>query len=278
MEQYIATAFEISRLVTGSYSTSFSWAVSLLEKEKRDAIYAIYGFVRLADEIVDTFHDFDKQYLIGKFESDFQDARSHGISLNPVLYSFLLTIEKYRISQELVDSFLGSMRADLEKKQYLDQTEMSGYIYGSADVVGLMCLRVFCDGNEQLYTELEYPAKKLGTAFQKVNFLRDIRSDLENLDRTYFPELVHQQMTPEVKARLVAGMEADFNEAYKGIRKLPGRSKLATLVAYHYYRYLLRKIGKTSVDRLLSGRIRISNPVKLLILLKSLLVYKLQIV
>ncbi len=278
MEQYISTAFKISRLVTRSYSTSFSIAVSLLEKEKRGAIYAIYGFVRLADEIVDTFHDFDKNYLIGKFESDFQDARSNGISLNPVLYAFLLTIKKYRIPQELVDSFLGSMQADLNKKQYLDHAEISSYIYGSADVVGLMCLRVFCDGDEKLFMELEQPAKKLGTAFQKVNFLRDIRSDLETLDRTYFPELVHQPMTPEIKARLVADMEADFDEAKKGIRKLPGRSKLATLVAYHYYRVLLRKIGHTSVEKLLSGRIRISNAVKVLILLKSLIVYRFRLV
>jgi phytoene/squalene synthetase len=170
------------------------------------------------------------------------------------------------------------MRADLNKKLYLDQAEMSGYIYGSADVVGLMCLRVFCDSDDKLFGDLELPAKKLGTAFQKVNFLRDFKSDIENLDRTYFPELVNRQMTSEVKNELVAGMEADFDEALKGIRRLPGRSKLATLVAYNYYRLLLRKIGKISVEKLLSGRIRISNALKLLIMLKSLVVYRLKLI
>lgn len=277
-ELYLQTSYRISRAVTKSYSTSFSWATALLEREKRDAIYSIYGFVRLADEIVDTFHGHDQKLLLDNFERDYNDAFNSGISLNPVLFAFHRTVTKYRIPGDYVKAFISSMKADLEKNRYENRSEMLEYIYGSADVVGLMCLKVFCDGDEKLFVELEQPAKKLGTAFQKVNFLRDFKNDLENLDRTYFPELVDQRMTPELKSILVVDIEADFKEAYDGIGKLPGRSKLATLAAYNYFCYLLRKIGKTSVEKLLSGRLRISNAVKLLILLKSLVAYKLKLV
>jgi len=207
MNLYNKTSFQISRLVTQSYSTSFSIATSLFEKEMRDAIYSIYGFVRFADEIVDTFQEYDKKYLLEKFENDYYDAVKKGISLNPVLQSFQETVKKYSIPDENIQAFLTSMKFDLVKNHYNDKTEIDKYIYGSADAVGLMCLKVFCNGDDKLYKELEKPAMKLGSAFQKVNFLRDLRNDTRVLGRTYFPEIQDERFDEENKLIVIKDIE-----------------------------------------------------------------------
>ena len=275
---YDEISFEISRLVTIKYSTSFSMASSLFDKNTRRAIHSIYGFVRFADEIVDTFHDFDKKSLLESFENDYLRAVQQGISLNPVLHSFQDTIRRYRIPQELVMSFLTSMKADLVKNDYSTRSEIEGYIYGSADVVGLMCLKVFCNGNDNLYLNLEKPAMKLGSAFQKVNFLRDLKNDMAFLGRRYFPEICDKEMNEEIKLQLVNEIEADFDESLRGIRQLPGRSRLAVLAAYYYYRILLHKIKRTPAQKVIETRIRISNPIKIFLLFKAMVVYKLKLV
>jgi phytoene/squalene synthetase len=278
MQLYQETAYKISKIVTINYSTSFSLATRLFDKEMRKAIYSIYGFVRFADEIVDSFHGYNKRYLLEKFESDYYDAINQGISLNPVLNSFLLTVNKYQIPDEYIKAFLKSMKFDLYKNDYKSKAEADEYIYGSADVVGLMCLKVFCNGNDKLYKELEYPAMKLGSAFQKVNFLRDIKNDLEILDRHYFPEICTTMLNNDSKSTIINDIENDFNIAFQGIRKLPGRSKLAVLIAYYYYRILLNKIRHKTAGKILETRIRISNRKKMILLLKAMLVYKLNLV
>lgn len=278
MQLYHNTTIKISQLITESYSTSFSLATSLIERERRDAIYCIYGFVRFADEIVDSFHDFDKKYLLDKFESDYYEAIEHGISLNPILNSFMLAVKKYNISDSHIQSFLKSMKFDLDKKDYATQSEIDEYIYGSADVVGLMCLKVFCNGNEKLYIELEAPAMNLGSAFQKVNFLRDLKNDIEGLDRRYFPEIDKARFNEKVKLSVVKNVEADFDKAYDGIKRLPKESKLAVLVAYYYYKCLLEKIKWTSASKLLETRIRVSNPRKMYLMLKAMVVFRLRLV
>jgi len=232
----------------------------------------------MADEIVDTFHDYDKKYLLQKYESDYYDALKKGISTNPVLNSFQRSVKKYVIPDQHVKAFLESMKADLSKSTYNSGTEMAEYVYGSADVVGLMCLRVFCKGNEKLYGQLEAPARKLGSAFQKVNFLRDLKYDAEDLGRQYFPELTRSVMDESVKLNLIQDIENDFSEAYRGIKILPGRSKLAVLIAYYYYRSLLKKIRHTPADDILKSRIRISNLRKIALLLKASFHYKLKLV
>jgi len=278
MQLYNKTSVNVSRLVTKSYSTSFSIATSLFEKEMRDAIYSIYGFVRFADEIVDTFHDFDKKYLLEKFESDYYDAVKQGISLNPVLQSFQQTVKKFSISDEHIQAFLTSMKYDLYKNDYSNKVTADNYIYGSADVVGLMCLKVFCNGDVNLYNELEFPARKLGSAFQKVNFLRDLKNDMENLDRRYFPEFQQGMFDEKNKLAIIQDIEKDFNSAFVGIKKLPKRSKLAVLIAYYYYMSLLKKIKKTQANRILESRISVSNFKKMLLLLKAMFVYKLRLI
>lgn len=278
MKLYHETTIKISCLITENYSTSFSLATSLIERERRDAIYSVYGFVRYADEIVDSFHGYDKKYLLTKFESDYYEAIEHGVSLNPVLNSFMLAVNKYNISDDHIQSFLKSMKFDLEKTDYVSKSEIDEYIYGSADVVGLMCLKVFCNGDEQLYNELEAPAMKLGSAFQKVNFLRDLKNDIENLDRRYFPEIDKERFNEKVKLNVIKDVENDFDDAYKGIKRLPKESKLAVLIAYYYYRCLLEKIKWTSANKLLETRIRVSNPRKLLLMLKAMVVYRLGMV
>lgn len=278
MQLYFKTTYNISKLITRSYSTSFSIATSLFEKEMRDAIYAIYGFVRFADEIVDSFHDYDKKYLLEKFESDYYDAVKQGISLNPVLQSFQQTVKKYNISDEHIQAFLTSMKQDLVKNEYKDKAEADNYIYGSADVVGLMCLKVFCNGDDKLYQELEFPARKLGSAFQKVNFLRDLKNDIEILDRRYFPEIQQRMFDEKNKLIVIQDIENDFNAAFVGVKKLPKRSKLAVLIAYYYYMSLLKKIKKTQADRILESRISISNFKKMFLLLKAMFIYKLRLI
>jgi len=250
----------------------------MFKKETRDAIYSIYGFVRVADEIVDTFHGFDREKLLEKFESDYYDAILNGISTNPVLQSFQVTVKKYRIPDEHIRAFLNSMKCDLEKTEYSSKSEIEEYIYGSADVVGLMCLKVFCLNNTELYNELEIPAMKLGSAFQKVNFLRDLKTDVQYLGRRYFPELINQNLNENIKLLLIKEIENDFNIAYTGIKRLPGRSKLAVLIAYYYYKRLLTKIKQTTATEIMEKRISVSNSRKIALLFKASIVYKLKLI
>ena len=262
------TCYRISELITKKYSTSFSLAVSLLEKEERKAIYAIYGFVRLADEIVDSFDGFDKEFLLEKLKSDLDYALLNGISTNPVILAFVDTVKKYRIEKKFIDAFIRSMEYDLYKTNYKTQHELEQYIYGSAEVVGLMCLKVFCKEDENLFSELVPYAKSLGSAFQKVNFLRDINADMNKLGRIYFPEFHSSPFDEKNKQTIIYSIEKDFEHAKKGIKKLPGKAKLAVSLAYHYYRSLLNKIKKVPVSEILSRRIRVPNLQKIAIFLK----------
>ncbi|HBE43655.1 MAG TPA: phytoene synthase [Bacteroidales bacterium] len=277
IELYNDISFRTSRLVTQLYSTSFSRAVSYLNSDIRDAIYSIYGFVRLADEIVDTFHDFNKQYLLDKFEKDYDDARETGISLNPVLNSFMITVNKYNIDDDLIRAFLKSMKIDLFKSDHNSRKETEEYIYGSAEVVGLMCLKVFVNGKEELYNELQIPAKKLGAAFQKVNFLRDIKNDTEILKRKYFHDLVSNKFDESLKNKLIKEIESDFADSMPGMKKLPRNSRLGVLIAYLYYRKLLKKISRTPAENLLRIRVRVPDLTKMVLLLKAYLVNKLNL-
>lgn len=269
------TSFDIAKRVTQNYSTSFYYATRLLEREKRKAIFSIYGFVRLADEIVDTFHQHDQLYLLQCFEQSYYDGYKQNMNLNPVLYAFQLTVKKYSISDHHIQSFLSSMKADLYKKDYHTSKEINDYIYGSADVVGLMCLSVFCNGNATLYGELEKSAQKLGSAFQKVNFIRDLKSDMENLDRRYFPNVDKNNFDNNTKNEIIKNIEKDFEEALVGIKQLPKDSQLAVYVAYVYYTALLKKIKKLSPQKILSKRIRISNIEKTILLVQAMLKHKL---
>ena len=274
MKTYNKTAFQISRLIIQNYSTSFSMATSFFDKETGEAIASIYGFVRFADEIVDTFHDYDKKYLLEKLESDYYDAVKQGISLNPVLQSFLKTTATYKIADEHIQAFLTSMKNDLIKNHYDNKNDSDHYIFGSAEVVGLMCLKVFCNGDERLYNELEKPAMKLGSAFQKVNFLRDLKRDVEELNRNYFPEINQNTFDEETKLMVITDIETDFKTALPGLKKLPGRSKLAVLVAWLYYNNLLKKIKRIPATQIIQSRIRISNARKICLLLKAMILYK----
>ncbi len=278
MQLYNHTAAIISKEVTKNYSTSFSMATGMLGKKHRNAIYSIYGFVRFADEIVDTFHEFDKENLLNKFESDLKLAISGGISMNPILHSFQLTVKKYNIPYQLIDDFLTSMKSDLVKKQYNTAPEADKYIYGSADVVGLMCLYVFTDGNETRVNELKKPAMKLGSAFQKVNFLRDLKNDTQELGRNYFPILANNGFNEQNKKEIIREIEADFDEAYQGIKKLPNNTKIAVLSAYFYYKALLMKIKNTPAERIMVTRMRVSNFTKVMLLLKAAILSKLKVV
>ena len=275
---YNSVTFQISKLITKEYSTSFSAAVGFLRKDEQLAIYSIYGFVRFADEIVDTFHGVDKKHLLESFENEYYQADKVGVSLNPVINSFLLTVKKYQIDDELVQSFLKSMKSDLYKSQYSNEQEINEYIYGSAGVVGLMCLKVFTEGNKTLYDQLELPAMRLGSAFQKVNFLRDLKNDTEQLKRQYFPELTHAILTDEVKDRIIKKINHDFADAYEGIKLLPGRSKLAVAIAYCFYKTLLKEIQKKPVEMIMVSRIRISGTRKTLLFVKTYLAYILNLI
>lgn len=269
LQQYKDTSFRITKRITVSYSTSFSWGIKAFAPEYRDPIFAIYSFVRIADEIVDTFHDFNKAELLKKFEDDTWDAIEKGISTNPVLQAFQETVRKYRIDHELIKAFLKSMEMDLSNSSY-DRNNYNDYIYGSAEVVGLMCLKVFVDGKEDKYNELEYSARMLGAAFQKVNFLRDIQSDISERGRIYLPGVHHYDFIDNAnKSSLEKEVENEFREAFKGILKLPIKVKLGVYSAYLYYLMLFRKIKKMDVDQLRSSRVRISNWYKFYLLLKS---------
>ena len=269
---------ESSKIITKKYSTSFSIAVNLLSPNIREAIYNIYGFVRVADEIVDSFEDYPKEELLDRFEEEYKYSLKVGISANPVINAFQGTISKYNIDHALVESFLKSMRTDLEKQKYDNQREIDEYIYGSADVVGLMCLKVFVQGDENKFNNLKEPAMKLGSAFQKVNFLRDLNEDYENLNRSYFPNISPNNFTEADKSRVLLEIKNDFEEAYKGIIKLPKEAKLAVYVAYKYYFNLLYKIEKTPSKKLKEKRIRVSNPKKMALLIDSYFNFKLNLV
>jgi phytoene/squalene synthetase len=278
LKLYNIVSFEASKLVTTTYSTSFSRAVSFLDHEIRDAVYSIYGFVRLADEIVDTFHEFDKHRLLKNFETDFYEALSNGISLNPVLNSFQITVKKYNIDDELIQAFLNSMKLDLSRLEHKSKDESDEYIYGSAEVVGLMCLKVFVDRNESLYNELRESARKLGSAFQKVNFLRDLRNDTQDLKRQYFHTLNNNNFDEVTKAEIITDIEEDFSSSLTGMRKLPRNSRLGVIIAFYYYKALLKKIKRVPAERLLEKRIRVSDTGKILLLLKALLANRLNLI
>jgi phytoene/squalene synthetase len=271
-------AYDCSQKVTNGYSTSFSSAVKMLSPSIRPAIHSIYGFVRFADEIVDTFHNKDKKLLLDKFEWDFYQSLDMGISLNPILHSFQKTIKEFKIDVKLVDAFMKSMRMDIEKKDYKTQEEYKEYIYGSADVVGLMCLKVFVNGNEEEYKKLKPTAMRLGSAFQKVNFLRDLKNDAEILERSYFPDVDLKNLSPEVKTQIVSEIKADFDAAYEGIKQLPSSSKFGVYTAYRYYRQLLKKFQQTPYNKLMETRIRVSDYHKYGLLFQSYLNIKLNIV
>lgn len=263
---YQRLCFDISKQFTKAYSTSFFSATRFFNRDIRYAIHSIYGFVRLADEIVDSFHGFPQQKLLQRFQEDYYIARDQGISTNPILQSFLHTVEKYGIPDEYIHSFLKSMHVDLKKKEYKTLIETKQYIYGSADVVGLMCLKVFSENNDSLFESLHIPAMRLGSAFQKVNFLRDLRKDVFILGRNYFPNLAIKNFDENIKNEIIKDIEEDFKIAYSGIIKLPSNSRLAVMVAYRYYLKLLKKIKKTPSHKIISKRVRVSNLKKFVLL------------
>lgn len=265
-----------SKITTHTYSTSFSMGIYFLNKSLRNPIYSIYGFVRFADEIVDSFHGYDKKYLLDKFKSDTEDAIKNRISLNPILNAFQKVVHQYNIEQKLIDTFLMSMEMDLEKVDY-SQEKYQQYILGSAEVVGLMCLHVFTEGNKELYEQLKPFAMKLGAAFQKVNFLRDMNADYNTLGRTYFPNVDITQFTSREKKLIEQEIENDFNEALVGIRKLPRSSQGGVYLAYVYYKSLFRKIKNVPAQRVLTERIRISNANKFGLMINSMLRYQMNL-
>ena len=259
---------DCSRITTEKYSTSFSSAIRLLHKDLRTPICNIYGFVRFADEIVDTFHGYDKAMLFEEFKKATYDAIERGISLNPILHSFQMTVNQYKIDHALIDAFLYSMELDLGKHTY-DRAGYETYIYGSAEVVGLMCLYIFCEGNQAQYDALKPAAKSLGSAFQKVNFLRDVKADFEGLDRMYFPDCDFANFTHADKLAIEQDIQKDFNEAYAGILNLPIKARFGVYVAYKYYLSLFKKIQRLEPAHILESRIRIPDYGKAFILAKA---------
>ncbi|MFY7810467.1 MAG: phytoene/squalene synthase family protein [Flavobacterium sp.] len=270
------SSLDCCKKVTTNYSTSFSLAIKMLSPKIQNDIYAIYGFVRLADEIVDTFEGYNQEKLLTEFELDYYKALEDKISLNPILNSFQEVVLRNNI-QDLVLPFLKSMRMDLHKTIYATQKEYEDYIYGSADVVGLMCLKVFVEGDEKKYEDLKYYAMKLGSAFQKVNFLRDMNHDFNTLGRTYFPGLNFKNLTLEDKYKIIQEIDFDFQEALIGIKLLPTNARFGVFTAYKYYKNLLLKIKKTHYTELLKKRIRINNLSKIVIMGKSYVRYQLNL-
>jgi phytoene synthase len=259
---------DCSRIVTERYSTSFSSAIRLLHKDLRQPIFNIYGFVRFADEIVDTFHAYDKATLLNAFRQETFDAIERGISLNPVLHSFQQTVNEYKIDHSLIQAFFQSMEQDLEKQLH-DRASYEEYIYGSAEVVGLMCLYILCEGNKNLYEELRGSARALGAAFQKVNFLRDLKADYFDLSRVYFPGCDFSNFTCRDKRQIEEDITNDFSNAYKGILRLPLKARFGVYVAYKYYFSLFRKIKRLEPAHVLEQRIRIPQYRKMMILLRA---------
>lgn len=274
MHEYHKVSFEVNKLITNAYSTSFSLGIKAFSPEYRDAIYSVYGYVRLADEIVDSFHGYDKKKLLEKFKEDTFDAIESGISTNPVIHSFQKIVNEYKIEKELIEAFLKSMEMDLYESYY-ERDQYDNYIYGSAESVGLMCLKVFVNGNEKEYQKLKYPAQMLGAAFQKVNFLRDIKADIDERKRIYLPGVDREEFINEYnKKKLEKEIEREFREALKGILQLPVGVKLGVYSAFQYYFGLFRKIQNLNVKDLLSGRVRISNFKKIILLFKSFIEVK----
>lgn len=265
IELFDQTTLECSRLITQRYSTSFTLGIKTLDKKFHLPVYAVYGFVRYADEIVDTFHDKDKSALLARFKKDTYEAIETGISLNPVLHAFQLIVNKYKISLDLIEAFLKSMEMDLDFKAYTD-AHYQEYIYGSAEVVGLMCLKVFCEGDQEMYDKLREPACKLGSAFQKVNFLRDIKSDFEERGRVYFPGVDYTKFDQSAKIQIEADIQKDFADSLIGIEQLPAGAKLGVRIAYIYYKKLFDKIKELPADTITQKRIRIPNSQKLSLL------------
>ena len=270
-------SYHCSKIVTKSYSTSFSLATKMLAKPIRNDIYNIYGFVRFADEIVDSFHDYDKKTLFDNFSRDLEDALQNKISLNPILNSFQYTYHKYGIDRSLVDAFMKSMKLDLHKSTYLTEEEFKMYIYGSADVVGLMCLKVFVKGDQNKYDELKDSAMALGSAFQEVNFLRDLKADFEGLDRSYFPNADLNNLNEQSKSDIINDIEADFTKGFQGIKQLPIEAKFGVFVAYRYYSQLLKKLKKTPALQIKNARIRVKNHKKIELLMRSYVKYQLNL-
>jgi phytoene/squalene synthetase len=275
-ELFDHVSLDCSRITTRAYSTSFSIGIWCLGKELHDPIYSIYGFVRFADEIVDSFHDYDKKQLLERFKADTYCALDEKISLNPILNSFQAVVHKYSIDRELIHLFLRSMEMDLDQKQY-NQDGFKEYILGSAEVVGLMCLRVFCNGNDELYQQLKDPAMSLGSAFQKVNFLRDLNADFEGMGRAYFPGFDGKEFNDQTKKQIEASIDADFQKGYAGIINLPRSSRFGVYVAYVYYLALFKKIKNTPSEKILKNRVRIRNRHKARLLAYSYFKHQLNI-
>ncbi len=268
MQHFHEVSMNCSRNTTEKYSTSFSSAIKLLHKDLRQPIFNIYGFVRFADEIVDTFHEHDKAILLEEFKKETYLAIERKISLNPILHSFQLTVNQYGISHDLIDAFLYSMELDLSERKY-DRSGYEQYIYGSAEVVGLMCLYVFCNGDKALYETLKPGARSLGAAFQKVNFLRDLKADFEGLERVYFPGCDFRNFTENDKRNIEADIQKDFNDAYAAILQLPMKSRFGVYVAYKYYLSLFKKIKKLQPQRIMQERVRIPDYGKFYIVAKA---------
>ncbi len=268
-------SFECSKNVTRAYSTSFSSAVKMLAPTIRQDIYNIYGFVRFADEIVDSFHDYNKEDLFDLFEKDLAAALENKISLNPILNSFQHTVHKFEIPEDLIAAFMKSMKMDLVKTKYHTDAEYKEYIYGSADVVGLMCLKVFVKGDDTKYQNLKEGAMRLGSAFQKVNFLRDLKADYEDLSRTYFPNTDLTKLDEASKQNIISEIEADFEASYQGIINLPIEAKFGVYTAYIYYKKLLSKLKKTPSAEIKNTRIRVSDYQKMQLFAKCYFSYKL---
>ncbi len=277
MALFNQTALSCSKLITEQYSTSFTLGIRTLDRKFHLPVYAIYGFVRYADEIVDTFHDFDKKYLLAKFTDDTYEAIEAGISLNPILHSFQMVVNEYKIERELIEAFLHSMEMDLYQQEY-DTANYSEYIYGSAEVVGLMCLRVFCEGDCNQYDRLREPARKLGSAFQKVNFLRDVKSDYQERGRTYFPGVDFAAFDRTAKQLIEADIQRDFDDAFEGILNLPKGAKLGVHLAYTYYLKLFSKIRQLPASTIQNERVRVPNPQKFALLAQTLLMHRLNVI
>jgi 15-cis-phytoene synthase len=259
---------DCSRQVTIKYSTSFSSSIKLLHKDLQQPIFNIYGFVRFADEIVDTFHEHDKQSLLSQFKVETFDAIERGISLNPILNSFQRTVNQFNIGHDLIHDFFSSMESDLTQNKY-DRQGYEEYIYGSAEVVGLMCLYIFCEGDRNKYEMLKQSARALGAAFQKVNFLRDIKADFIDLSRIYFPGCDFHNFTEIDKQKIQDDIEHDFKDAYQGILKLPFKAKFGVYVAYKYYYSLFKKIKQIEPEYILQQRVRIPNYHKAFIVIRA---------
>jgi phytoene/squalene synthetase len=268
LKLYNEVTAQSSKYTTLLYSSSFSSAIGLLHKDLRQPISDIYGFVRFADEIVDTFHDYDKENLLKQFKADTYAALENGISLNPILHRFQLTFNQYNIDRSLLDAFLVSMEMDLSKQEH-NLDSYNTYIYGSAEVVGLMCLYIFCDGNLSRLEQLKPSAQRLGAAFQKVNFLRDIKADFEGLERMYFPNCDFSNFTQADKDAIEADIQADFEAALVGIKALPIKCRFGVYVAFKYYYSLFKKIKRMHAHSILKTRIRIPDLNKFLILLNA---------